>query len=94
MEKRHEEKTQDIRLLQDGGDEGATGAKREAAMHVHAHHQHIFFLCLVCDQLLREGLADRKTCCTQRASGYRRFEGRKQRWSTRGMMEIMENIQR
>lgn len=66
MEKRHEERTQDITLLQDGGDEGATGANREAAMHVHAHHQHIFFLCLVCDQLLREGLADRKTCCTQK----------------------------
>lgn len=35
-------------------------------MHVHAHHQHIFFLCLVCDQRLQGGSTDGKTSCTQR----------------------------
>lgn len=33
-------------------------------MCMHTTNRHIFFLCFVCDQLLREGSADRKTFCT------------------------------
>lgn len=64
------EKPKTLGLLQETSTAGGTREQREpsrgAATHVHAHHQHVFFLCLVCDRPLREkSSADGKTRSTQ-----------------------------
>lgn len=80
QEKRHEEKIEDITLLSDTsegggrGDKGGTEAEERPCMCMHTTNKtdrHIFFLCLVCDQLLLEGFSRQKDLLHLKASGYR-----------------------